>query len=193
MSNGLTKEEKKARNTEWQRKWRAKNPNYYRNYFSRHRDRQKIADRKFYIANHEERKSNTRAWESANQEKVSAYRIEYYAINREKKLAASREWHIKNAKKVSERKRAWNQSYPEKAREISARRHARKINAMPKWLTKVELANIKIIYAQAVHARMTVDHIVPLQGRLVCGLHVPWNLQLLPFLDNVRKSNRFDV
>lgn len=48
---------------------------------------------------------------------------------------------------------------------------------------------IKEIYAMARRLGLTVDHIVPLKGNKVSGLHVPWNLQLLPRWQNSRKRN----
>jgi 5-methylcytosine-specific restriction endonuclease McrA len=71
-----------------------------------------------------------------------------------------------------------------------------KINATPAWLTKEDHVQIQELYeiAQAFKLytgqQYHVDHIVPLQGKNVCGLHVPWNLQVLEASENIRKSNK---
>lgn len=66
------------------------------------------------------------------------------------------------------------------------------------WLTQQDLQKIKAIYEEAQelskHSEVLwhVDHIVPLQHEKVCGLHVPWNLQLLTANENYSKSNKFE-
>lgn len=59
----------------------------------------------------------------------------------------------------------------------------------PTWASREA---IDAIYAEARRTNMTVDHIVPLRGKTVSGLHVENNLQLLSREENARKSNRFD-
>lgn len=87
-----------------------------------------------------------------------------------------------------------NNNRPLKAYHESLRR-ARKKQAAPKWLTDDQKSEMKSMYLRAWELGQqtgdlhTVDHIVPLKGKNVCGLHVPWNLQILLFQDNCAKKN----
>lgn len=60
----------------------------------------------------------------------------------------------------------------------------------PKW---ADMDAIKAIYAEGWAKGLEVDHIIPLRGALVCGLHVENNLQLLTRRENASKSNSFSV
>lgn len=93
-----------------------------------------------------------------------------------------------------DRYRAWSKANPGKTAALRARRRADIIRATPKW---ADLFEIHAKYKES--ARLTldtgvrhhVDHIVPLRGRLACGLHVAHNLQVIPAAENLKKSNRF--
>ena len=68
--------------------------------------------------------------------------------------------------------------------------------ATPKWLTQEHKKQIIDTYELMRDCRTVtgedyhVDHIVPLNGENICGLHVPWNLQVLPAYINIAKSNK---
>ena len=72
-------------------------------------------------------------------------------------------------------------------REYEATRSARKLDRTPTWSN---LSRIKEIYKNCPKG-YHVDHIIPLQGELVSGLHVEYNLQYLTAEDNLKKSNKF--
>ena len=71
-------------------------------------------------------------------------------------------------------------------------RTARKLQATPAWLSEEELACISEYYvaAKLFGVTLAIDHIVPLRGKNVCGLHVPWNLCLRTKSDNSKKHNK---
>lgn len=98
------------------------------------------------------------------------------------------------------KKKHWGATLPQSVRcSIQAARNAAKISATPSWLTKDQREDIARVYAES--ALMTaqtgipheVDHIVPLRGKSVCGLHVAWNLRVIPAYQNRQKSNSLEV
>ena len=74
-------------------------------------------------------------------------------------------------------------------------RKAQKIGSCPRWLEEADLEAIRALYrmAQRITDCMGIQHEVyhyyPLQGETVCGLHVPWNLRVVPAAINRRKTN----
>jgi hypothetical protein len=78
-----------------------------------------------------------------------------------------------------------------------ANRRAAKIERTPGWLTEADNAAIMAMYEKArqltkeTGVEHHVDHIIPLQGSLVSGLHVPGNLQVITAAENLEKSNSF--
>ncbi len=124
--------------------------------------------------------------------------------------AANKKWHAKNpdynqryvaenADAVRERRREYVKNNPDIPREIS-RRYARcRRRAAPRWLTPEQhqkMDDMRIL-SQLVTEETgiihQVDHIVPLQGKTVCGLHVPWNLQVIPASENKKKYNKLSA
>jgi hypothetical protein len=77
---------------------------------------------------------------------------------------------------------------------LAAKRKAIKLNRTPPWLNQKHLEQIEELYTIAKMFKMYtgqeyhVDHIVPLQGKNVSGLHAPWNLQVLPAKENMSKG-----
>ena len=97
-----------------------------------------------------------------------------------------------NTKVVKQR---WKKENSELVYAATAKRRASKLRRTPAWLNAGHLFEIDSIYTlcnawRKVGFDYHVDHVVPLQGKLVSGMHVPWNLQILPADENVRKSNR---
>jgi hypothetical protein len=95
-------------------------------------------------------------------------------------------WYKENRNKRCMYNAAYQRKYPALVVARVAKYRATKYNATPVW---VDLNAIKEIY-KSCPSGMQVDHIVPLRGEGVSGLHVPWNLQYLTSQDNQKKSNK---
>lgn len=81
----------------------------------------------------------------------------------------------------------------------SAKRRAAKVQRTPHWLSEDDLWMIEQAYElAALRTKMFgfawhVDHVIPLFGKKVSGLHTPYNLQVIPGSLNIAKNNRFEV
>jgi hypothetical protein len=127
--------------------------------------------------------------------------MEIKTLRREKAKIKAVEWRLKNPNhegvKISKAK--WRLENRGSTNALCIKRRLAKINRTPKWVTQDDLETIKQIYTFANNlskvfgTKYHVDHIVPLQGMLVSGLHVPSNLQIIPAVDNVKKSNSYEV
>jgi hypothetical protein len=90
----------------------------------------------------------------------------------------------------------WQKLHPDRRIAAKAKRRAAELRAVPPWLSIDDLFEIEWAYLKALTLSLVtgvphqVDHIVPLQGRNVCGLHVPWNLRVITATENAAKSNR---
>lgn len=138
---------------------------------------QKKAWQNQYYADHtEECKARSKAHKKlVGDQHLPGYFPKRRLTHKDEQNAASRRWRKNNLQYDAFR---------------SAKRRARKLQATPPWLTADHWAQIEEIYFTCPKG-YHVDHIVPLVGEEVSGLHVPWNLQHLPADVNVRKSNKF--
>lgn len=131
-----------------------------------------------------------------------------YQSNKQRWLAYSENWRKENRQHILDYAKQYREKYPDKVKQVTQEyrkrnkdkhcslermRQAAKLKAIPIWLTKKQNQDIKNVYLKskeistASGIKMHVDHIVPLKGKTVCGLHVPWNLRVIDGSQNSKK------
>lgn len=131
-----------------------------------------------------------------NRDKKNSYSKKRYYENLEKNRQRCIESNRKRTEKIKIYKKEYDKRKPDFKCKNEAKRRALKLRAMPKWLSEEQLQRIADIYKKA--AEMTketgiqhaVDHIIPLQGKTVCGFHHPDNLRVITAEENAKKNNK---
>jgi len=140
----------------------------------------------------------TKDWCLSNRDRcIELSKAWYYSKeNHDRTLAHRRVWYSKNTEVAKERNAAWRAANIACKNAHSRRYMLLKLKACPKWLSKSDIKAMEEFYIKARELSETtgilhhVDHIVPIQGKRVSGLHVPWNLQILTASENSAKSNK---
>lgn len=121
------------------------------------------------------------------------YLIDYCKTNTEKRKAVTKEWYKCNPNRRSEILKVYRKNNPEKVSARVALQRAKRYRAVPKWFEKDKIIEVyKACKQQSLQDNQIyhIDHIVPINSDIVCGLHCYDNLQILIAEENLAKSNK---
>ena len=136
--------------------------------------------------NKEKHREANRLYRLNNKDKIKEINKLYRLNNKDKIKEINRLYRLNNKQKRKQTLILTRLNNPHTQRAITAKYRASQLKATPKF---ANLKKIKEIYKNCPKG-YNVDHIVPLQGKEVCGLHVEWNLQYLTPSENLSKSNK---
>lgn len=139
-------------------------------------DCRRLKERERYYADSQKTKQKIKKKYAANAEKLRAKRREAYASNPDKEREVARQ-----------RSKEWRTANPQHRNALKRKYIADKGKRTPVW---ADLKSIVDFYKKC-PVGFHVDHVYPLRGKFVSGLHVVENLQYLSATENMRKNNRF--
>ncbi|CAL9960608.1 hypothetical protein VPHD69_0053 [Vibrio phage D69] len=143
-------------------------------------------------------KARSAKWNRDNSIRRKEITAGYREANREGLKKAGRKYYLENTEDVKARNKEWRDSNPDVKLALTRKYQAAKLKRTPEWLSEDQVDEMRDFYTAAEMFKQYtgetyhVDHIIPLQGESVSGLHVPWNLQILPAKENLMKSNRLE-
>ena len=142
-------------------------------------------------------KEKMTAWYNLNKVAIAKKAKDSY-INTPERIEYRKAAYAKNRDAARKSTAEWKKLNKDRVNTTKAKRRATKLKATPSWLSEEHISSIECMYWLAIDLERVsgekyhVDHIVPLLGKNVCGLHVPWNLQILPAYINTSKGNTYE-
>lgn len=168
---------------------------YSANYYQTNKSIRKEQQKAWYDNNKPHAAATSKRWYEDNKEAKNARRRERYVERRVEELAKTAEYRAKNHARLRTKDRAYYQANKSAWVEYVAQRRAVKLQRTPEWAdrerTKAYYDVCAFFNEVNGYAKYHVDHIIPLKGKLVSGLHVHSNLQVIPAVDNLRKGARY--
>lgn len=165
-----------------------------RRYQAMNKERIRKKAKEYYDANAEERRAHARQKYHEQSDRNKEQSLKRYYANIDRERARSVEWRQQHPAYAAEKSAEWRRNNPDQVLAHNNKRRAAKLQAIPAWC---ECDVIAAIYAEcrcisdATGIVHHVDHIIPLQHPLVCGLHCAANLQIITEEENRRKHNHF--
>lgn len=164
-------------------------------------NKEKIAKQKAesYQKHKEKHLKKCAEWQRNNKDKKNAINARYRNSHKEQIAAHLKIYNEANKEKIAERTSAWAKKDLGSRSATRRKNQASDINRVPNWLTEADFLHMKCIYqVAAMRTRESgqewhVDHIIPLRGELVSGLHVPYNLQVIPATENWSKNRSYTI
>jgi len=135
------------------------------------------------------RKERNKEWARNNRPRLRESERRYKLNHPDKHLEKDRRYRERHREQVREYMRNYCNENREHIRALKRAYETRLKQATPPWLTPEQKHEMYLIYKNRPEGHH-VDHRYPLNGKDICGLHVPWNLQYLPAAENLRKSNK---
>ena len=158
-----------------------------------------IANIDRYKNNREMHYASWRKWYEANKKTHHARSRRWQQENPERAKATAQKWMLANPDKTAAKAKRYRDKNPDKVTAWAVAGVAKRDKRVPKWLSLDDKWILREAYALAkLRTKLfgfawEVDHVIPLRGQFVSGLHVPTNVQVIPKALNRAKCNQYSL
>lgn len=166
-------------------------------YYQKNRKKILKKSKNYYNENKEQILTNSKEFSKARKERKKEYNKSYREKNKHRLNKYMEQYYLDNTEKIKEYQKEYNKNNKGKINSDRAFRKHLKKKATPPWLSPEQLLEIEHKYvicasfSQLTNVKYHVDHIHPIKGKNLCGLHVPWNLRIISAIENLKKHNKY--